>query len=252
MKKICIASKDNRFIYAKELFDKNGYLCKICDIEDVDYPDALVLSPRLEHDDANLRCLAARVRDDTVIFTGQGEKIKAYFKGRVIDYSENESYLLKNAYITAQCAIKLTYERLTSPVYGKRALVIGYGRIGKYLASTLKSLGAVVFVYARREESRVDAALNGMGILAELSLKTAESLDLVYNTVPYRIVDKSVSNGFKGDAFVMELASAPGGFEDDGIAVRAPALPGRMMPEEAGKAIFDLIDSYLCLNMKGK
>ena len=91
-----------------------------------------------------------------------------------------------------------------------------------------------------------------MGILAELSLKTAESLDLVYNTVPYRIVDKSVSNGFKGDAFVMELASAPGGFEDDGIAVRAPALPGRMMPEEAGKAIFDLIDSYLCLNMKGK
>ena len=252
MKKIDIVSKDRRFAYAKELFDKQGYICNICDADAVDRPDAVALSPRQELTDNELIRLASRLREDTVIFTGQGNKLQPFFSGRVIDYSENEAFLLKNAYITALCGVKLTLDRLCCPLLGKKALVIGYGRIGKYLSSMLKGLGASVCVYARREESRADAYLNGMRILDELSENGVESLDLVYNTVPYRIVSRGASNAIPRDAIIMELASAPGGFEDDSGVIKAPALPGRMMPEAAGKAIFDLIHSFLTQGTKGQ
>jgi len=179
-----------------------------------------------------------------VVFTGDGSRIKKYFLGRVLDYSDSESFLLDNAYVTAQCAIKLTFEHTDFSLRGKRALVLGYGRIGKYLASMLKSLGAVVFVFARREEARNDARKDGF-IPCELSELNGCAPDLVYNTVPHKIVDKETSDKLLKRALIMDLASSPGGFFDEEVAMKASALPGKLMPESAGKAIFNYVSSVL-------
>ncbi len=247
MEKISIVSKDKRFIYAKDMLVRNGYDCEICEPYSFRDGDVLLLSPKAELNEKELDAVFSCGKSINTVFTGQGRIVKKYFNGAIIDYSLDEAFLLENAYITAQCAIRRTLENLDSVIYGKKALVIGYGRIGKYLASMLKSLGAVVFISARREESLKDAELCGMKacLISEINPK---SLDLVYNTVPYKIVSRSISDNFSPDALIMELASGEGGFEDEGVAVKALGLPGKFMPKSAGKAIYDLVCRFLSQN----
>lgn len=244
MEKISIASKDKRFIYVKELLLQNGYGCEICEPYSVCNGDVLLLSPKAELREDEMEAIFLNGKNIRAVFTGQREIVKKYFDGAIIDYSDDETFLLENAYITAQCAIRKTLEDIDSVIYGKNALVIGYGRIGKYLASMLKSLGAVVFVLARREESLKDAELSGMKPyrIFDIDLK---SLDLVYNTVPYKIISKDISDNFSKDSLIMELASGGGGFEDENVAVKALGLPGKYMPKSAGKAIYDLVHRFL-------
>ena len=247
MKRISIASKDKRFIYAKEMLMQSGYDCEICEPYSICNGDVLLLSPKAEYDENEIEALFTKGKNIKAVFTGQEKIVEKYFSGAIIDYSCDETFLLENAYITAQCAIRRTLEDMDSVIYGKNALVIGYGRIGKYLASMLKSLGAIVFVSARREESLKDAELAGMKPckISEIDLK---SLDLVYNTVPYKIVSKEISDGFSPDALVMELASGCGGFEDESACAKALGLPGKYMPKSAGKAISDLVCRTLSQN----
>ena len=89
-----------------------------------------------------------------------------------------------------------------------------------------------------------DAELSGMKpcVISDIDPK---SLDLVYNTVPYKIISKDISNNFSKDSLIMELASGNGGFEDENVAVKALGLPGKYMPKSAGKAIYDLVHRFL-------
>ena len=247
MEKISIISKDKRFAYTKDILVKNGYDCEICEPHSFCGGDVLLFSPKAELNEKELETIFSCGKNIKAVFTGQGQIVKKFFGGAIIDYSCDESFLLENAYITAQCAIRQTLENLDSVIYGKNALVIGYGRIGKYLASMLKSLGAVVFISARREESLKDAELSRM-IPCQISEIDPKSLDLVYNTVPYKIVGKDISDNFSSEALVMELASGSGGFEDENVAVKALGLPGKYMPKSAGKAISDLALRFLSLN----
>ena len=69
---------------------------------------------------------------------------------RPIDYFKREEFVLRNAYITAEGALELTMGRLPRTIRGTPCLVIGYGRIGKFLARLLCALGAEVTVAAAR------------------------------------------------------------------------------------------------------
>lgn len=244
MEKICIVSRDRRFVYAEEYFIKNGYGCEICDISSAKSGDIILLSPKNELSDTELCRLLSNLNGGATVFTGDKKRAEKYYGGRIFDYSESESFLLDNAYITAQCAIKLTFENSDFSLKGRQALVLGYGRIAKYLSSMLKSLGADIFIYARREDARTDIRLSGFEActLSEISKIHPE---LVYNTVPYKIIERAVSDGFPKDALVIELASKPGGFYDDKIALNGAGLPGKLMPKSAGKAIFDCVISAL-------
>lgn len=242
MEKIRIISRDKRFTYANELFIKNGYDCEICDPYPVKDADVVLFSPKNELSDWELDTVISGVKTDALVFTGNKERIKSLCHARIFDYSESESFLLDNAYVTAQCAIKLTFENTDFSLNGKKALVLGYGRIGKHLSSMLKSLCADVFIYARREESRLEALLNGFKIC---ELKSLDIFDLIYNTVPYKIIKKELSDGIAKDSLVMELASSPGGFYDENVATKALGLPGKLMPRSAGKAIYDYVIATL-------
>lgn len=244
MEKISIASKDKRFIYVKDLLVQNGYGCEMCEPYSFCNGDILLLSPKVELSEDEIEAILLNGKNIKAVFTGQSKIIKKYFNGAIIDYSSDETFLLENAYITAQCAIRRTLEDIDSVIYGKNALVIGYGRIGKYLASMLKSLGAVVFVLARREESLKDAELSGMRP-CRISDIDPKSIDLIYNTVPCKIIGKDISDNFSDDALIMELASGGGGFEDENAAVKALGLPGKYMPKSAAKAIYDLLCRFL-------
>lgn len=161
---------------------------------------------------------------------------------RLFDYYENESAKIENAHLTSQAAIALACEQGIS-LLGERVLVCGYGRIGKILCRLLASSGAYVYAAARKDEDLAMIKVNGYeGVrYSELSVK-CPGIRLVYNTVPHKILDSDTLAAFGEDTVIIELASEPCADESEAVSagvkyVRAPGLPGKYYPSEAGKIL---------------
>lgn len=167
-----------------------------------------------------------------------------------IDYFENEAYVLKNAYITSQGAIKLLLGNTEDFLVGKNALITGFGRIGKSLALMLKALGINVFVAARSESARAEAEALGFTALTLSKMKsTLFYYSFIFNTVPYRIfADEDIKRISKGTVY-FELASKPYGAERESFEgylksyVSAAALPGKLFPVAVAENIALFIES---------
>lgn len=167
-----------------------------------------------------------------------------------IDYFENEAYVLKNAYITSQGAVRLLLENTEDFLVGKNALITGFGRIGKSLAIMLKALGMNVFVAARNETARAEAKAMGFGALSLSKMKsTLFYYSFIFNTVPDRIfTDEDIKRLPKSTVY-FELASKPYGAEKESFDnhlkcyVSAAALPGKLFPEAVAENIARFIDS---------
>ncbi|MCD8117543.1 MAG: hypothetical protein LUE21_10625 [Oscillospiraceae bacterium] len=69
-----------------------------------------------------------------------------------IPYWQDEIYMIENAALTAEGALELLMRRSSRALMGAEALVAGYGRIGRFLAGMLSSLGVRVTVAARKPE----------------------------------------------------------------------------------------------------
>lgn len=128
------------------------------------------------------------------------------------DYFAREELAVANAVPTAEGAIQLAMENMPITIHACRALVIGYGRIGRILADRLRGLGAFVTVAARRYEQLAWAETDGC---------TAQRLgdmggwlcgyDLIINTVPARVLTEELLGDLKPSCLVIDVASKPGG-----------------------------------------
>ena len=160
------------------------------------------------------------------------------------DYFEREELAVANAFPTAEGAIQIALEELPITIRGARALVIGYGRLGKVLAQSLAGLGARVSVAARKCADLTWAECQGYGVerTGELTGWLC-GYDLVINTVPARVLGEGELKDLKPGSLVIDLASKPGGVDFDaaarlGVHVEwALSLPGKVAPVTAGKSI---------------
>ncbi len=175
---------------------------------------------------------------------------------RVMDYESREPFLIKNARLTAEGAIMTAMELTDIALLGARVAVIGYGRIGQILSDLLLALHARVTVYARREESLALAEARGCcGESTAQLTRLGEGYQIIFNTVPVRLLGKSLLSVMPCDTLIIDLASAPGGLDPEGAReatrrcglqiVKAPSLPGRYAPKDAGRAIAEVILSEL-------
>ena len=145
----------------------------------------------------------------------------------VIDLLKDPQYLVENAAITARCAVKL----VNTDWCGLPVLVLGWGRIGKYLARELRELGADVTIAARKAGDLETAAALGYGVIPLLDAKQALSrFRVVFNTIPAMVLPLGVWDGIG-----VELASKPG--MSGGNIVDGKGLPGRLAPEASGELI---------------
>ena len=153
-----------------------------------------------------------------------------------IDLLRDEQYLAENAAITADCALRLLGSHLPVTFKDCPILIIGWGRIGKCLASMLKALDADVTVAARKPSD--------LGMLTALGYKTAEIGNLdptlyraIVNTAPAPVLTPG------GNAVKIDLASQLGMAGEDVIWARG--LPGKMLPESSGRLIARSVLRYL-------
>ena len=141
------------------------------------------------------------------------------------DYFAREELEIANAVPTVEGAIQIAMEELPTTLFGIRALVLGFGRLGKLLAHRLKGLGANV--------EQLDGWLGGY--------------QLVINTVPARVLDRARLADLDEGTLVIDLASKPGGVDFEGAAqlgvkvIWALSLPGKVAPVTSGKIIRDTI-----------
>lgn len=171
----------------------------------------------------------------------------------VFDFMEDEGFVSYNALLTAEAAAGLLIHDCDKAILGSRALVLGYGRIGRALVSRLKALGADVTAAARSETVLKEAGSAGAHILKLAELESGiGAFDFILNTVPARILSSSVLCSAAENAAFLELASAPGGFdrkfaENVGLKIMAaPGLPGRFSPRSSAQYLKKLICSAVC------
>lgn len=175
-----------------------------------------------------------------------------------IDYFESELLQLRNAVPTAEGAIAIAMAELPVTLDGCEVGVIGYGRIGSVLADKLTALGARVTVYARRAEQRVLAQMHHQRAMPLLEgdgsctlSRISKDCRVIWNTVPARILTRSVMEGMPRDCLLIDLASPPGGIDFAAAAelgiqtVWGSALPGRCVPESAGRILGETLEEIL-------
>ncbi len=226
---------DKRMIYAKEYLEKENYQY----VSSNDKADFVLLPvPTKKYMFDGIK--------DKIVFYGMGD----YKNG--FDYMKYESYVLKNAILTAEGAVTMIEENTSYSLFGANVLIIGYGRIGKALHNILKNYGANITVCSRSKSSCVEALYNGAKHIGFDELASSNDADIIINTVPHIVLTKAELSAMKQDAIILDLASFPGGV--DLLVAKSmgvPVLNGKSMPSKytektagyiIGEAVKDIIE----------
>lgn len=169
----------------------------------------------------------------------------------VYDYMLREEFAVQNAVPTSEGAIEIAMREYSGTINGSKCLVIGYGRIGRVLASMLKGIGANVTVASRKKHDMAWSELFGYEAVDTHKLHELSGFDIVFNTVPYVLLDAHTLAKTCENSIVIDLASQPGGV-DAAAAKRlnirlthALSLPGRVAPKTAGEIIKNTVYNML-------
>ncbi|MBO8170962.1 MAG: dipicolinate synthase subunit DpsA [Bacillaceae bacterium] len=225
--------------------------------DDQGYVESIFSSRPIRLLDQHLACL----NQHAVIYTGMArdylERLATKHSIKLVQLLGRNDVAIYNSIPTAEGALMMAIENTDITIHGSTCAVLGFGRTGMTMARTLKNLGARVKVGARREDHL--ARIYEMGFIPfhtnELR-SCVHDIDLLFNTIPTRIVTREVLDSMPKSAVIIDLASSPGGTdfqyaEKMGIkALLAPGLPGIVAPKTAGKIMADTL-SRLVLEQKG-
>lgn len=269
MKNLVIIGGDKRMEYLAEYLNNNGFDVKKYGLSDsitkAELAEVLALKEitvilplPMSRDGENINMskaqesvsysfLSERLKSGDVIFGGMiKEQFKDMFKDKnivITDYYD-EDFILKNAYLTAECMPQVIFKNTGLSVKNMKIALTGYGRTSKAIAAFLKPMGAKVLVSARSVEALEDAAKSGYSICALADLQCiAAGFDIIINTVPSLVINENIIKVLTKKTSLIDIASPPFGVdfesaEKHGIkAVKALSLPGRYVPREAGYII---------------
>ena len=268
MKRLLLAGGDKRMVCLAKRLEKDGYPVETLGLRQeekvhIKQADAVLfaypfsvkngLIPTLTEEKIKPEDVLAHIREDTAIIAGRG--MEGYIRQEapaLKHYTDAKNLDRRNAELSAEAAVceAMLHSRLA--LMDTRVLVTGYGLFGRELALRLKALGAQVWVAARREKQRLQAAEEGMQTVSIIDMADMlPEMNLILNTIPARIFGEYHLKQIPKDCWMMELASAPYGFEMDtaramGIScVNLPGLPARYSPESAALALYEAVKELL-------
>lgn len=164
------------------------------------------------------------------------------------DFMKNNDISLLNAIATAEGAIAKSIYESNINIHQSNALILGYGKCGKVLASKLHSLGAKVTIVARRKSSLVEAYINGFESmkLDKLEFKI-QNFDYIFNTIPATILDENLLLALSSETTIIDIASSPGGVDYEAakkLNLNAHwylGIPGKISPKSSAKILAEVI-----------
>ncbi len=133
---------------------------------------------------------------------------------KCVQYVESEPFKILNAVPTAEGAICIAINNTEKTLWGAKCLVIGNGCIGKALTSLLKSFGSDVTVSARKEKDFAELKSKGFKwIKTENINDSLFDYDIIFNTVPHRVIESDTLISLPRDKLIIDLASKPYGLD---------------------------------------
>lgn len=155
----------------------------------------------------------------------------------LIDIVKREELAVLNAISTAEGALQIAISETSKNLHGNKVLVMGFGRIGKILAKMLDGIGAKVSCEARKTTDLAWIQAYGYERINLIDLKEhLGEFDIIFNTIPYMVLDKEYLKETKEDALIIDLASNPGGVDREAVKqlkrkfIWALSLPGKVSP----------------------
>ena len=267
--RIAIVGGDARMPYAAAALMEMGHEASVCAYRDTPFSpsllaaaEAVLLPLPLSRDGVHLNApttdmatpldaMARMLPEGVPLLCGRtDDTLRAIAKERpILSYGQDEGYLLKNAYITAEGAISMLMAQLSSSLADTPCLILGSGRLASALSDLLFGLHAPVTVLARRQGILLGGGQMPLP-LGELS-NLCGRFPVILNTVPARLLSQDVLEAIPRGTLLLELSSAPNVLDTEaakrqGIEVlTAPGLPGRYAPKSAGQAIADTVATLL-------
>lgn len=196
----------------------------------------------------SLRDVAQMCGKEKLVLGGRmSERVKALFDVYSVkwaDYADCEEFEIANAVPTAEGAIQIAMEEFPFTIHSSRVVITGFGRVSRALAIRLRALGAHCTIVARKPSARAEAeSLSFTAVDFSQLPKVVKDCHILYNTVPQKVIGKSVLSCMNPQQGIIDLASKPGGVDLDmaktlGLnVIWALSLPGKVAPVSAGKII---------------
>lgn len=207
------------------------------------------------------RSMLAGMKSPAHIILGWADdKLKAHavdLSVQLHEYEWDRGMMLRRAPAIIEGLLKVTIENTAITIHKARVCVVGHGTIGSLLTHYLIALGAKVHVVARSPDRRAAAYVSGAEIhLPEELENLAARLDILYSTVPARIVGENVLARLNKAAVVLDIASPPGSVDHEaanklgiktiwarGLGSRAPVTVGASQWEGIRERIEKIIQS---------
>jgi dipicolinate synthase subunit A len=189
--------------------------------------------------------LLGRMSPDAHIFLGRATAAVREVAERagvfLHEYDDDVELMLLRGPAIVEGAISAAIEHTEVTIHAATVGVVGFGTIGTLLVRTLVALGADVHVFARNPVQRAGAYAAGATPHALHELTTeAAGLDMLFSTVPAKIVDRSVLGHLRPGSLVLDIAPPPEHADLDaatelghvavwarGLGKRAPITVGR-------------------------
>lgn len=171
---------------------------------------------------------------------------------RIFELVDDDRLAVLLAPATAEGALAEAIAISGSLLFGSRALLIGFGRIGRELAWRLESLGVELTILNRGNERRREAEEMGFTAVDRSQLvDVALSADYIFNTAPAPVLDEVIVGLLHRETCIVDLAAYPGGTDFAAAArrglraVHAGGMPGKYAAEYAGMTMAEFIPSFL-------
>lgn len=187
------------------------------------------------------------IPEHTKVFAGMIDK---NFKNlNIFDYNEDKEFTLKNSFYTAESAVALAIQNTPFSLSDANILILGNGRIGKFLSKLLVEFDADITVSARREKDFEYIKNNGLKHIHTEEICDLSSFNVIFNTIPKQVIFDNSINTLKKDSLIIDLASKNSLLSRaNSLYIDAKALPTKYCMQSSANALYDCILKNLYTN----
>ncbi|MEE0967083.1 MAG: NAD(P)-dependent oxidoreductase [Bacilli bacterium] len=188
--------------------------------------------------------------ENSYVFTIVENKIlrELAFKNHFHYFSlmNDDHFLEMNTILTAEGLISFMIDKIESPLYHSRIMILGYGHCAKAVAERLSGFHAEITILARNTELKEEIEKKGY-LYQAFEKADFNETDIIVNTIPYPILDKSILEKINNSIILFDIASFPYGI-DHHEAIRlgfdsyiVAAIPSKYYPDYSAQCIVDFI-----------
>ncbi len=249
-----IIKSDKRFEFLNDIFMNNGIGSSLIEkVDDISCKNLILPIPvtrdgvKISGTEIKIKDLTSHIQENSTIFCGKKELLNSEitkFKNiKILDYSDNELFLLKNAELTSYGILKILFEQSKKAPNKLKILISGFGRIGKILSQMLLNLNIQVHVLGHNLKDKF-----WIKKIGAKELKSLENLrfDFIINTAPSMIFSEDIIKNIKFETSFIEVASKNG--IDKNACKKfeikyqlSLGIPGKYFPKESAEVIKESI-----------